>query len=61
MASDFSLSSGTTPVRDEGIWFVWVKILTKIQEAGGSAHNDPRHNDTLRTLRVKVDRALNGL
>lgn len=63
MASDFNFSSGTTPVRDEGIWFLWVKILTKLQSSlgGGNPNNDPRHNDTLRMLRVKVDKALNGL
>lgn len=64
MASDFSFSSGTTPVRDEGIWFLWVKILMRTQTTlGGAANpdNDPRRDDTLRTLRVKVDKALNGL
>lgn len=62
MAQPAFLSNGTTPLATDTKWFLWVRILGKVQnEAGALPHNDPKPTDTIRMLRLKLDRSLAGL
>lgn len=64
MASDFQLSSGTEPMGNDTVSFLWIKILMQTQDnlgASANPNNDPKRDDPLWVLRTKVDRALNGV
>lgn len=47
-------SSGTTPLRTNPKRVLWVKALTKRQQSGGSAKNDPQRTNPTRQIKVKL-------
>lgn len=62
MAKQETYASGTTPVRSDTRRTLLVKILNAYQARAGSiAANNPTVNDTVWTLRKKIDRAIEGI
>lgn len=60
MAQPSFLSFGSTPTRTDTKWFRWTRILGRVQNnlASPNAANNPRRNDSLRDIKLKINRAL---
>lgn len=54
-------SSGTTPLPTNPKRVLWVKALTKRQQSGGSAKNDPQATNPTRRIKTKLLRSILGI
>jgi hypothetical protein len=54
-------ASGTTAVKTDTRWRLYMKILGALQDkAGSNSSNNPSRTDTLRKIKVKILRSKKG-